>query len=54
MAEPKPQRVAFNGSSFDLPVLRYRATVSGVSAPSRPLAAGRSIARPNDDIVPAF
>ena len=34
-----PQLVTFNGSSFDLPVLRYRAMVNGVSAPglsSRP------------------
>jgi 3'-5' exonuclease len=28
-----PQLVAFNGSSFDLPVLRYRAMVHGVAAP---------------------
>jgi hypothetical protein len=28
-----PQLVTFNGSSFDLPVLRYRAMVNGVSAP---------------------
>ena len=39
IAELKPQLVTFNGSSFDLPVLRYRAMVNGVSAPglaSRP------------------
>ena len=28
-----PRLVTFNGSSFDLPVLRYRAMVNGVSAP---------------------
>jgi predicted PolB exonuclease-like 3'-5' exonuclease len=39
IAELRPQLVTFNGSSFDLPVLRYRAMVNGVSAPglaSRP------------------
>jgi predicted PolB exonuclease-like 3'-5' exonuclease len=29
----KPQMVTFNGSSFDLPVLRYRAMINRVSAP---------------------
>ena len=33
IAELKPQLVTFNGSSFDLSVLRYRAMVNGVSAP---------------------
>jgi predicted PolB exonuclease-like 3'-5' exonuclease len=33
IAELTPQLVTFNGSSFDLPVLRYRAMVNGVSAP---------------------
>jgi Predicted 3'-5' exonuclease related to the exonuclease domain of PolB len=33
IAELKPQLVTFNGSSFDLPVLRYRAMIHGVSAP---------------------
>jgi 3'-5' exonuclease len=30
VAELKPQLVTFNGNSFDLPVLRYRAMVHGV------------------------
>ena len=33
IAELKPQLVTFNGHSFDLPILRYRAMVLGVSAP---------------------
>ena len=33
IAELSPQLVTFNGSSFDLPVLRYRAMVRGVGAP---------------------
>jgi hypothetical protein len=33
IAELKPQLVTFNGNSFDLPVLRYRAMVHGVFAP---------------------
>jgi predicted PolB exonuclease-like 3'-5' exonuclease len=39
IAELSPQLVTFNGSTFDLPVLRYRAMVHGVAAPglaSRP------------------
>ena len=33
IAELSLQRVTFNGASFDLPVLRYRAMVCGVAAP---------------------
>jgi predicted PolB exonuclease-like 3'-5' exonuclease len=33
VADLSPQLVTFNGSSFDLPVLRYRAMVCGVAAP---------------------
>jgi 3'-5' exonuclease len=33
IAALSPQPVTFNGSSFDLPVLRYRAMVHGVAAP---------------------
>jgi len=33
IAELSPQLITFNGSSFDLPVLRYRAMVHGVAAP---------------------
>jgi 3'-5' exonuclease len=32
VAELKPQLVTFNGNSFDLPVLRYRAMIHGISA----------------------
>lgn len=31
--ELRPQMVTFNGCSFDLPVLRYRAMIHGLSAP---------------------
>jgi predicted PolB exonuclease-like 3'-5' exonuclease len=33
VAELMSQLITFNGASFDLPVLRYRAMVNGVSAP---------------------
>jgi predicted PolB exonuclease-like 3'-5' exonuclease len=33
IAELNPQLVTFNGNTFDLPVLRYRAMINGVSAP---------------------
>jgi 3'-5' exonuclease len=39
VAELAPQLITFNGNSFDLPVLRYRAMVNGITAPglsSRP------------------
>src|SRR5215471_21216295 len=33
IADLKPQLVTFNGNSFDLPVLRYRAMVHRIAAP---------------------
>jgi predicted PolB exonuclease-like 3'-5' exonuclease len=33
IAELNPQLVTFNGNSFDLPVLRYRAMIHSITAP---------------------
>lgn len=49
IAELKPQLVTFNGSSFDLPVLRYRAMVHKV--PAMGLAARPYFHRYTDDAV---
>jgi 3'-5' exonuclease len=49
IAELKPQLVTFNGNSFDLPVLRYRAMIQGVSAPG--LAARLYFNRYTEDAV---
>jgi 3'-5' exonuclease len=49
IAELKPQLVTFNGNSFDLPVLRYRAMIHGVSA--RGLAARLYFNRYTEDAV---
>src|SRR5262249_49594113 len=45
----KPQLITFNGSSFDLPVLRYRAMINKVSAPG--LAARPYFNRYTEDAV---
>ncbi|HKN29007.1 MAG TPA: ribonuclease H-like domain-containing protein [Roseiarcus sp.] len=44
-----PQLVTFNGASFDLPVLRYRAMVCGVAAPG--LAARPYFSRYTEDAI---
>ena len=44
-----PQLVTFNGNSFDLPVLRYRAMANGISAPG--LAARPYFNRYTDDAL---
>jgi predicted PolB exonuclease-like 3'-5' exonuclease len=49
IAELKPQLVTSNGNSFDLPVLRYRAMIHGVSAPG--LAARLYFNRYTEDAV---
>jgi predicted PolB exonuclease-like 3'-5' exonuclease len=49
IAELNPQLVTFNGTSFDLPVLRYRAMTHGIAAPG--LAARSYFHRHMDDTV---
>jgi 3'-5' exonuclease len=49
IGELTPQLVTFNGNSFDLPVLRYRAMIHGVAAPG--LAARLYFNRYTEDAV---
>ena len=49
IAALSPQLVTFSGSSFDLPVLRYRAMVHGVAAPG--LAARQYFHRYTEDAI---
>jgi len=49
IAELTPQLVTFNGSSFDLPVLRYRAMTHSIAAPG--LSARHYFNRYTDDAI---
>jgi predicted PolB exonuclease-like 3'-5' exonuclease len=49
IAELNPQLVTFNGNTFDLPVLRYRAMAHGVAAPG--LSARPYFNRYTDDAI---
>jgi len=49
IAELSPQLITFNGSSFDLPVLRYRAMAHGLAAPG--LAARPYYNRYSEDAI---
>jgi predicted PolB exonuclease-like 3'-5' exonuclease len=49
IAEAKPQLVTFNGSGFDLPVLRYRAMLHAIPAPG--LSARPYFHRYTDDAI---